>query len=225
MRMLQRLSTHSRIPLRAEVFKLWVLVMVWFVQASLVTCFYVWNPFTGEYKVILRTRDDGCSRKCIIVTGFGYDPRTCDYKFVRIFHRPDSDVSEVEMYNLGSDSWKAYNSCINYEFSRGETWVFLKGALHWLAYSHISNKYGQLSLVSIDLEDGVFKEIPLPKHKDDFDYIFVDVFRGCLCLLCSVSEVNFEIWEMKDYRVRESWSKVFKTCWQQRMIKGIRSRD
>ncbi|XP_026415813.1 F-box protein At3g07870-like [Papaver somniferum] len=65
------------------------------------------------------------------------------------------------------------------------------------------------------MEDGVFKEISQPEEIKDFSYRFVDVLRGYLCLLCSVSDTKFEIWEMKDYGVRESWSKVFKIDQQQ----------
>ncbi|RZC75814.1 hypothetical protein C5167_000145 [Papaver somniferum] len=77
--------------------------------------------------------------------------------------------------------------------------------------SPTSNPESQV-ILSFNLEEEIFKEIPLPDGMDSkFDYRFVDVLRGYLYLLCSVSKVGFEIWEMKDYGVKESWSKLFKT--------------
>lgn len=199
--------------------------------------FYVWNPYTAEYKVILSmesplgflTKDSnrrmgyGCS-DTNIGYGFGYDSKSCSYKFVSIFSEPDTDLSEVQMYRLGSGLWKSFDSCIAYQFSREEPGVFLDGALHWLVSSHMGNDESQPRvLISMDMEDGVFKEIAQPEHMDDFDYTFVGGLRGCLCLLCSVSNAKFEIWQMKDYGVGESWSKVFKTDYPELMTMGIRS--
>ncbi|XP_026458001.1 F-box/kelch-repeat protein At3g23880-like [Papaver somniferum] len=119
--------------------------------------FYVWNPCTGEYKVI--RSPFGFQNRSF---GFGYDSQTCDYKFVSVYCHPDRDVSEVEIYSLGSDSWENYHLCNPYIIS-GKHGVFLNGAVH------------------------------------------------------CVPDTKFEIWEMKDYGVRESWSKVLQISQQELM--------
>ncbi|XP_026444571.1 F-box/kelch-repeat protein At3g06240-like [Papaver somniferum] len=86
--------------------------------------FYIWNPRTGEYKVI--RSPFGFQDRSF---GFGYDPKTRDYKFVSIYCHPDRDVSQVEMYTLGSDSWENYHSYNPYDIS-GKHGVFLRGAVH-----------------------------------------------------------------------------------------------
>ncbi|XP_026390904.1 F-box protein At3g07870-like [Papaver somniferum] len=135
-------------------------------------------------------------------------------KDMSVCSKRNTEVSRVEIYTLGSDSWKTSMSCIPYKLSGEEPGVFVNGALHWLANTFTSNNnYKPRVIVSFDLEEEIFKEIPLPEEvrMDDFDYRFVDVLRGCLCLLCSVSKVGFVIWEMKNYGVRKSWTKLYKT--------------
>ncbi|XP_026390919.1 F-box/kelch-repeat protein At3g06240-like [Papaver somniferum] len=192
---------------------------------------YIWNPCTKEYKLILSPKKPVGfqSNRSLESTdhnayGFGYDSQNSDYKFVSIFSKRNMDVSRVEIYSLGSDSWKTYESGIPYKLSRGDpgTGVFVNGALHWFAKS---NKSKSRVILCFDLEEEIFKEIPQPADvpMDGFDYRFVDVLRGRLCLLCSVSKVGFEIWEMKTYGVRKSWSKLFKTDLQLMMALDISS--
>ena len=37
------------------------------------------------------------------------------------------------------------------------------------------------------------------------------MLEGCLFVLCSYSEVGVDIWVMKEYEVKESWSKLIST--------------
>ncbi|XP_026443456.1 F-box/kelch-repeat protein At3g06240-like [Papaver somniferum] len=152
--------------------------------------------------------------------GFGYDSKSYDYKFVSIFSETDSyGCSAADIYTLRSDSWKKRCYGFPCKLSNGQPGVFLTGALHWFAKSCMN---GKRFILSFDLEEETSKELLLPaEHLDHFDYEFLDVLRGFLCLLCSVSNVKFEIWEMKDYGVRESWSKLFKIDQQQLMTMSI----
>ncbi|XP_026415812.1 F-box/kelch-repeat protein At3g06240-like [Papaver somniferum] len=120
--------------------------------------FYIWNPCTGENKVV--RPPSGFQHRSF---GFGYDSRTRDYKFVSVYCHPDRDVSQVEIYSLGSDTWENYRLYNPYIISVKHG-VFLNGAVHWLA--NLRGEWRALSVIAMDMEDGEFKEIPPPKHMD-----------------------------------------------------------
>ncbi|XP_026382643.1 F-box/kelch-repeat protein At3g06240-like [Papaver somniferum] len=143
--------------------------------------------------------------------GFGYDCGIEDYKVVAVINSEEYlNVSYVGVYTLGSDSWKTISS-IPYKLAKGYNnvrfpvfpGVFLNGALHWLAQSFSGN--GLQVLLSFDMKDEIFAEIHQPENLDKFDYKFVGLLGGCLCMLCSV---GFEVWVMQHYGVRESWTKL-----------------
>ncbi|XP_026444569.1 uncharacterized protein LOC113344898 [Papaver somniferum] len=90
--------------------------------------------------------------------GFGYDSKTCDYKFVSVYCQPDvdgyedMDVSQVEIHTLGSDSWENYHSYNPYQINE-KRGVFLNGAIHWSANLRTSLEWQPRLLISMDMED------------------------------------------------------------------------
>lgn len=56
-----------------------------------------------------------------------------------------------------------------------------------------------------------FKKYSQPDDEnwEKFDYKFVGVVGGYLCMLCSACNIGFEIWVMNDYGVKASWAKLF----------------
>ncbi|KAF9619140.1 hypothetical protein IFM89_005154 [Coptis chinensis] len=107
----------------------------------------------------------------------------------------------------------------------------LNGALHWIGYvKGCENE----TVIVFDLTEEVFRVVPGPtnghcycydvcmqKNKYHCDvYGIVCVFGGKLCLVvdrkkaigvekCLYGERDFEIWVMKEYGVKDSWSKLF----------------
>ncbi|XP_026377767.1 F-box protein At3g07870-like [Papaver somniferum] len=83
--------------------------------------------------------------------------------------------------------------------------------MHWVVDS-FQGQENQSSkvLLSFDTEQERFQEIPQPDEKlEKFDYKFLGIVGGCLCMLCSVWKVGFEVWVMNDYGVKASWAKSF----------------
>ncbi|XP_026378132.1 F-box/kelch-repeat protein At3g06240-like [Papaver somniferum] len=127
--------------------------------------FDVWNPCTGEYRVIRSPFE--FENRCL---GFVYDFKACDYMFVSIYCQPRTDVSQVEINTLGSDSWENYYSYNPYQISGVKHGVVLNGAVHWFAKFRTSKEWKPPQLlISMDME-----EIPQPEYMDDFGYKFVE---------------------------------------------------
>jgi F-box interacting protein len=95
--------------------------------------------------------------------GFGFDPKTNDYKVVRIldfFRFPRKAV----VYNLSTNSWRKIDSSptssYNLELPRFPS--CLNGVLYWLAI-HYPWPFGDdgRHLISFDMSDEVFQDLPL----------------------------------------------------------------
>ncbi|KAK9987370.1 hypothetical protein SO802_032321 [Lithocarpus litseifolius] len=101
--------------------------------------------------------------------GFGFDPKTNDYKVVRIlpiFSFPlDSGISRpvVEVFSLSTGEWRMLSASASLPpicaiISSGPP-AFANGALHWIAITNDNKPF-----VSVfDLGDEVFRQIQLPE--------------------------------------------------------------
>ncbi|XVF28482.1 hypothetical protein REPUB_Repub15cG0033100 [Reevesia pubescens] len=65
-------------------------------------------------------------------------------------------------------------------------------------------------IVAFDFAEGKFREVPLPFDAAD-NFTTVGVLGGCLCWLphgTGAAVKQYDFWVMKEYGVKESWSKV-----------------
>ncbi|KAF9602540.1 hypothetical protein IFM89_029839 [Coptis chinensis] len=190
------------------------------------------NPSTRECKIVNFGKN-----RCWhygLTRGFGYDPITDNYKLVEIsidrnFH--DIFNTETRVYSLSNASSSTTFSN-SYRIKNPEdAGIYLNGALHWIGYvKGCENE----TVIVFDLTEEVFRVVPGPtngycycydvcmqKNKYHCDvYGIVCVFGGKLCLVvdrkkaigvekCLYGERDFEIWVMKEYGVKDSWSKLF----------------
>ncbi|KAK9160751.1 hypothetical protein Syun_007092 [Stephania yunnanensis] len=169
---------------------------------------WLWNPSTREHKKLPEIPVEFSGSNFSIVYGFGYDPITDDYKVVRVYSYDDDDDvrhSEVKVYLLSLNSWKVIPD-IPYE-SYYRAGRLLNGALHWVATR--CNALDESSLIiSFDIGDEVFREVPLPEFEDGKGQVNVAVLAGCLCILRHC-KLHLEVWVMKRYGVGESWTRLF----------------
>ncbi|XP_042515310.1 F-box protein CPR1-like [Macadamia integrifolia] len=187
---------------------------------------YLWNPSTRSHHKLPSTPTDYIPYHCAAY-GFGYDPTTDDYKLIRVwqFYRNDDNSwhSEVKVYSLSTNSWRMIGDMPFPPIKR--QWVcgvLANSALHWVANVDLvlakvspgHHESGLGLIVSFDLKDEEYREVPLPDFMDDVDIVDdkflmkVGVLEGQLCLLINFS-IRVEIWVMKDYGVRDSWLKQF----------------
>ncbi|KAG5573030.1 hypothetical protein H5410_062796 [Solanum commersonii] len=70
-------------------------------------------------------------------------------------------------------------------------------------------------MISFNISNEVYGEISLPKeicNISNVNYVRCVVFEGMLCAYCNGQEGGlntFKLWVMKDYGVKESWTKLF----------------
>ncbi|OVA18906.1 F-box domain [Macleaya cordata] len=180
---------------------------------------YICNPITREYvnlpKLIAKHVDDQ------IVSGFGYHPKTNEYKVVRIYYDADQpSVGQVQVYTLGGGTgWRnkgetKYKLRHSFEEPHG---ILANGALHWLVEKG-------LKIVSFDLADEEFCLLPSPPISSSFWWSGRLLGLGssfCLAELTvneyvniwarkknKKSSGNYDIMNEKEYQ-SWSWSLVF----------------
>ncbi|XP_026428792.1 F-box/kelch-repeat protein At3g06240-like [Papaver somniferum] len=141
--------------------------------------------------------------------GFGYDIKTQDYKLVRFRCFEDKRRgTQIKVYSLASNSWStALYMPYTLSLEPRPTALYLNGALYWLTDD-------SKLIVSFDLGDEIIREVPGPVRDNFFDnnsyqYKYVDVLGGCLCVVCVTHGVRGDVRVMKDYGVRESWTTEF----------------
>ncbi|KAK6254633.1 hypothetical protein SCA6_015938 [Theobroma cacao] len=182
---------------------------------------FLWNPSTGDYKKL----PDPCfpSSGLLCFYGFGYDSSTDDYKLLLgaqtsawhpISYTFCKEVT-VSIFSLRNNSWRM----IQFPSANSSIFPFLNlsgslvnGALHWLKGKNVT-----VEIQAFDLKTERFSIVPIPdKPQTSFHYLNIGVLGGRLCLtfynhnFClnePPSHHPLEIWVMKDYGVKESWSK------------------
>ncbi|KAJ7974573.1 F-box protein family [Quillaja saponaria] len=151
----------------------------------------LWNPTIKQFKLVLEYNVNDVTFSFLYV-GFGFDPKSDDYKVIRIRRRVqlgshsqfvNPHVPLVELYSLNTDSWSVH---------------------YWWAVD---------VLLAFDFSDEEFKTIPLPEEISDRCWPYneirqpseeaVAVLNGSLALVLGYQVVSpkrpkkkFEIWVM-----------------------------
>ncbi|XP_062162941.1 F-box/kelch-repeat protein At3g06240-like [Alnus glutinosa] len=151
------------------------------------------------------------------IHGFGYCPKTDDYKVVRVVYVEGTTHSLVEIYTLRSGAWRSFKApCPPYEFIEpfGPTSlrnIFFNGAVHWPARTP---DFQRNFIVLFDMEDEVFREMAMPKRlqgKEGKEFLMA-VVDGLLALIPygdDIEDNDMPVWVMKEYGRAESWTKQF----------------
>uniref|UniRef100_A0A2N9H4Y8 F-box associated beta-propeller type 1 domain-containing protein n=1 Tax=Fagus sylvatica TaxID=28930 RepID=A0A2N9H4Y8_FAGSY len=186
--------------------------------------FYLWNPCVRKYVKLpypncyFRNRDE-----FIHSIGFGFDPKTNDYKVVRmvsLWDDPDcgKDRPKVEVYTLSTGEWRMVTPvlspiCILHDCP---TPAFVNGALHWIGFRRNGD---QFRLFCFGVSIWVMRSsarylcrnfnfwwiITLKK----IDIELSAVYGNSIALFHSSYFRGFlDIWVMKEYGVASSWTKV-----------------
>ncbi|KAL5836419.1 hypothetical protein ACOSQ4_015916 [Xanthoceras sorbifolium] len=160
--------------------------------------------------------------------GFGHDSVTDDYKIVRMvqFKKNEDDNLgifldyEVKVYSLKTNSWRKIINLPNYlqllfQFyyhllHRRGYGVFACGVLHWVFPRRAELGIAD-SLVGFDLGTEEFRVVPEPDYGDlEQDFVLdVGALEGRLCVICNYARGIVDFWVMKEYGVKDSWTKLF----------------
>lgn len=121
---------------------------------------------------------------------------------------------------MGDSCWRNTLPCHDFPtLLRGTlTGTFVNGSVNWLALNNLNyHEYNwkdvtiqQLVIFSLDLRNETSKYILLPdsigeKPQDEPD---LAVLRGYLCLYYNHMNTHFVLWEMREFGVQESWTRL-----------------
>ncbi|XP_026451615.1 F-box/kelch-repeat protein At3g06240-like [Papaver somniferum] len=179
-----------------------------------------WNPTTQEYKLLPVSPNESSVGKEIGICGFGYDHKINDYKVVKLLQYirdvehiypidradPSKGMSAVDVYTMGSNSWKSIES-VPYSFTiSGVSGVLVNGALHWLGHTQALHR--SLVVVSLNVSEERFEEMELPKqpYEKNNKFMTVGALEGFLRVIVNVDNTRVEVWKMREYGVQESWN-------------------
>ncbi|MFQ6645221.1 hypothetical protein Gotur_019469, partial [Gossypium turneri] len=167
--------------------------------------FYVCNPILGEFITIQQPYKDRCISR---FWGLGYSIATNQYKLLQSYYPTlELNYPTAEIYTIGSGTWRSIGNTPTGSVSLPFN-AFLNGALHW-SKSSLGGEF----INSFDFDTERFGIVPPPDHFQELDKESGDtttgVLGGCLFIIhLAISEL-FEIWVMKEYGVKESWTKQF----------------
>ncbi|XP_071691846.1 F-box protein At3g07870-like [Rutidosis leptorrhynchoides] len=178
---------------------------------------YLFNPFTRNHLELPKPRQFQDQE---VIFGFGFHPVTNEYKVVRIVyyrtprrlirnHRsyPRSEVHVLTISEPNSNNvWRCIGK-VPYQLDRqAKEAVVVNGRLHWVSRPGRLGGLPGRTIVSFDLEDEKFKLVSKPVNRSNYHLAVID---GCLAVAVSCGYGKMEIWVMKEYNVKESWTKLF----------------
>lgn len=160
---------------------------------------------------------------CFTVFGFGYDHVSDTYKTVGVYCNPNAKRFElktsVRVYTLGLDTfWRkmqSFPAFIRFSYGcDGRFGKFVSGTLNWPA----AKPNGKQVIVSVDLVNETCGVVSLPNVVlGDFEFVekpSLCVLGDCLCYCYEMNENRFVLWQMKEYGVAESWTKLLNITYQ-----------
>ncbi|XP_039155900.1 F-box/kelch-repeat protein At3g06240 [Eucalyptus grandis] len=139
--------------------------------------------------------------------GFGYDPRSHDYKIVQ---GDDTGNGQVVIFSLRSGSWRMTPVQQENHLAVSEQGVYWNGALHWCVPAERRNK-SETVIMSFDLSEEKFHQVlRAPEVNGDVVFEGLGVHGASLLLYhCTVINDLFEAWVTNDYKRGGSWMKLF----------------
>ncbi|XP_058198396.1 F-box/kelch-repeat protein At3g06240-like isoform X1 [Rhododendron vialii] len=119
----------------------------------------------------------------------------------------DANITYVVVYSLKTDAWRRIQDS-HYHPLRCPSGVYFNERLHWLC-KRSGGSEGSLVIVAFDLSDEIFWKVQLPTlfSYSKILYHHMAVLGGCLCVIVCLPSFFNEVWMMKEYGVRESWTK------------------
>ncbi|KAF3646758.1 hypothetical protein FXO37_20296 [Capsicum annuum] len=195
---------------------------------------YFWNPATKMIKNLCRSPVQLPDVSNHLVFGFAYVPQLDEYKVVRILYHEERNLTDpptlppiVEIYSLKTNSWTKIEIELSYFITSHMAKAFLDGSAYWLARKANESDYDDF-IVSSNMADHVFEEIPLPVSSSDDGALTgsLAVFCDSIYLFAHNSLEWLHIWMMGEGCSGKIWCHQFKidcsfdSCWPQCFMKN-----
>ncbi|XP_073309593.1 F-box/kelch-repeat protein At3g06240-like [Primulina huaijiensis] len=185
-------------------------------ESKLYDVLYLCNPITREHIALPRI-EGTVEYPDISEYGFGVSRISGQYKVLRNVRRrsqdrqaaPDSTTQKYEclVYTVGTRSWRKIQPGKPFGHFHSSFSLFLNGNLHGFRNSE---NYSNMLISCFDLETESFKPFPPPPPPlDSPGFGTLGILDDCLCYIDNSSQdVDIlVIWMMKEYGVKESWTK------------------
>ncbi|KAL3645397.1 hypothetical protein CASFOL_010577 [Castilleja foliolosa] len=196
--------------------------LLFFAENSLRQRLFVCNPITREYVTMLEL-DKYNRHRSTMGYWFGFSPEENLYKVLRIFGTANvngsmpwaigfsNDEKWAQVYTVGSSSWRLLEEKphSDYDISLKSSSAILNGTVCWLSGIFDYNEMLRF-IVYFDFHTEKFGEFPAPvgfRNNYKPHSRSIGVLGGCLCV--TDDSRYFDIWVMKEFGCRESWTKLF----------------
>ncbi|XP_074376793.1 F-box protein At3g07870-like [Apium graveolens] len=177
---------------------------------------YITNPVTREY-ILLPDHKYDITSFTIAPHDFGYVEASNEYKVVSLYMETNLDMnidtnidkSECKIYTLGTGMWRSLGH-LPFSVISVQNGIYVCGNLHWLTNDQKDTR--KEIVCTFDLEKELFHltaSAPLfyGMNGYDRDYRGLGTLGGCLCIIDNTADSELSIWVMKDYGMKESWTK------------------
>ncbi|KAH0709555.1 hypothetical protein KY284_010982 [Solanum tuberosum] len=169
---------------------------------------FLWNPSIRKLKKLPSSRTGS-----FYMYGFGYDELHDDYKVVDITLNVGDDNSCYnvgKIYSLNNKSWKHLDD-LHIGMPFNNSGMLVNGKLHWAITNKFSGYYNDCVILVVDLADGRWEEMENPCYGEgNFDFTpYLGVLGNDLCMICHPLMIRADVWVMKKYGVKVSWTKMF----------------
>ncbi|XP_023892806.1 F-box protein CPR1 [Quercus suber] len=181
---------------------------------------FLWNPCVRKFlqlpypNVTVDTHGASCSS-----FGFGFDPKTNDYKVVRIrsiLGSPSNFVKSrpvVDVYSLFAGEWRMLSTSASLPpmcaIISSVPPAFANGALHWIAFTNDNKPFALV----FDLGDEVFRQILLPELPGQVIWTRLSAYGNSIAgfqITVGIDQMpQINIYIMKEYGVASSWTPFF----------------
>ncbi|KAK7338440.1 hypothetical protein VNO77_19050 [Canavalia gladiata] len=157
--------------------------------------------------------------------GFGFDPKTNDYKVVLIkdLWLKETDERQVgywtaELYSLNSNSWRKLDAALPLPieiWGPSRVYTYVNNCCHWWGFVDESGITEDVVL-AFDMVRESFRKIKVPRIRCSSEEEFATLAPfndsstiGVIVYPVRGTEKCFDVWVMKDYWDQESWVKQY----------------
>lgn len=180
--------------------------------------FCVWNPATRRVsKNFGHFREYGSSSKHFFFA-FGCDNSKDTYKVVSCCYDLYELTSDVKVLSLGDDVWRKVETFPVVRLL--SDYVYTSETLNWLAIQNDDIGAEKIVIGSFDLRTETFNQYLLPSYFDEVsprEAVF-GVLEGCISFSYGYKETHFVIWQMKQFGVQDSWTRLLKVSYENLQI-------
>lgn len=207
--------------------------------------FLLWNPSMKKYRKLPKFDTELHSKiwvNCFMAYGYGYDESNDDYKVVAMLsvcywqqlqQVTTKEETVTKMYSRKTHTWKEIGK-FKYGNPIHELGYFASGKLHWLTSSTMPRRLhgdgfvdetdGDMKIVSFDLENKVYGVVEYPEHEKSRCCSALGIVGGRLCLVRCHESRQMDIWVMKEYEARESWTRFASVNYPNRIVDKVYGR-